>query len=74
MLRQALQGKAPADLAPGSPFGDNLRAFVIYLRSVQGIALARLVILLRDLFGFTITKARSSPSRRQPSGVRYARA
>ena len=33
----------PADLAPGSPFGANLRAFVICLRSVQGIALARLV-------------------------------
>ena len=47
---------APADLAPGSPFGDNLRAFVIYLRSVQGVALARLVILLRDLFGLTISE------------------
>ena len=50
------KAKAPADLAPGSPFGDNLRAFVIYLRSVQGIALARLVILLRDLFGLTISE------------------
>ena len=47
---------APADLAPGSPFGANLRAFVIYLRSVQGIALARLVILLRDLFGLEISE------------------
>ena len=47
---------APADLAPGSPFGDNLRALVIYLRSVQGIALARLVILLRDLFGLEISE------------------
>jgi len=50
------KAKAPADLAPGSPFGDNLRALVIYLRSVQGIALARLVILLRDLFGLTISE------------------
>ena len=50
------KAKAPADLAPGSPFGDNLRAFVIYLRSVQGIALARLVVLLRDLFGLTISE------------------
>ena len=32
----------PAGLEPGSPFGPNLRAFVIYLRSVQGIPLARL--------------------------------
>lgn len=46
----------PADLAPGSPFGDNLRAFVIYLRSVQGIALARLVVALRDLFGLEISE------------------
>ena len=47
---------APAELAPGSPFGANLRAFVIYLRSVQGIALARLVVLLHDLFGLTISE------------------
>ena len=47
---------APADLAPGSPFGVNLRAFVIYLRSVQGIALARLVVLLHDLFGLDISE------------------
>jgi transposase len=47
---------APADLAPGSPFGANLRAFVIYLRSVQAIALARLVALLRDLFGLKISE------------------
>jgi len=46
----------PADLAPGSPFGANLRAFVIYLRSVQGIALARLVVVLRDLFGLEISE------------------
>jgi transposase len=46
----------PADLAPGSPFGANLRAFVIYLRSVQGIALARLVVVLHDLFGLDISE------------------
>jgi transposase len=50
------KARAPAELAPGSPFGDNLRAFVIYLRSVQGIALARLVALLNDLFGLTISE------------------
>jgi transposase len=54
--RKRFKAIAPADLAPGSPFGDNLRAFVIYLRSVQGIALARLVILLRDLFGLEISE------------------
>jgi transposase len=50
------KAKPPADLAPGSPFGANLRAFVIYLRSVQGIALARLVVALRDLFGLEISE------------------
>ena len=50
------KAEPPAELAPGSPFGDNLRAFVIYLRSVQGIALARLVILLNDLFGLEISE------------------
>jgi len=50
------KAEPPAELAAGSPFGDNLRAFVIYLRSVQGVALARLVALLDDLFGLTISE------------------
>ena len=36
------KAEAPAGLEPGSPFGPNIRAFVIYLRAVQGIPLARL--------------------------------
>ena len=50
------KAEAPAGLEPGSPFGENLRAFVIYLRSVQGLPLARLVELLRDLFGLEISE------------------
>ena len=46
----------PVGLEPGSPFGPNLRAFVIYLRSVQGIPLARLCCVLRDLFGLDISE------------------
>jgi transposase len=46
----------PADLPPGSPFGDNLRALVIYLRAVQGVPLARLRDALRDLFGLEISE------------------
>ena len=46
----------PAGLEPGSPFGANLRAFVIYLRSVQGIPLARLSHVMRDLFGLGISE------------------
>ena len=36
------KAEPPQGLEPGSPFGPNLRAFVIYLRSVQNIPLARL--------------------------------
>jgi len=46
----------PAGLEPGSPFGPNLRAFVFYLRSVQGIPLARLTDVLRDLLGLEISE------------------
>jgi transposase len=46
----------PVDLPPGSPFGANLRAFVLYLRAVQGVPLARLRDALRDLFGLEISE------------------
>lgn len=44
----------PADMAPGSPFGPGITAFVIYLRYRQMIGYARLVEVMRDLFGLTI--------------------
>ena len=47
---------APEGLEPGSPFGPNLRAFVIYLRSVQGIPMARLTDVLKDLFGLDVSE------------------
>ena len=56
MLRPALQGRAPAGLEPGSPFGPNLRAFVIYLRFTQGVGFERLSRLMRDLFGLDISE------------------
>jgi transposase len=46
----------PQGLEPGSPFGPNLRAFAIYLRSVQNIPLARLTDVLRDLLGLEISE------------------
>jgi transposase len=49
------KAEPPAGLEPGSPFGPNLRAFVIYLRSVHGIPLARLRAVLADLFGLDIS-------------------
>jgi transposase len=50
------KAEPPEGLEPGSPFGPNLRAFVIYLRSVQNIPLARLKDMLRDLLGLEISE------------------
>jgi transposase len=50
------KARAPEGLEPGSPFGPNLRAFVVYLRAVQGIPLARLSDVLKDLFGLDISE------------------
>ena len=46
----------PAGLEPGSPFGPNLRAFVLYLRFGQAIPFERLERLLHDLFGLEISE------------------
>jgi transposase len=46
----------PQDMPPGSPFGPNLRAFVLYLRFAQAIPFARLAQLMADLFGLTISE------------------
>jgi len=53
---KAFKAEPPQGLGPGSPFGPELRAYVIYLRSVQGIPLARLRTLLEDLFGLQISE------------------
>jgi transposase len=46
----------PAGLAPGSPFGPNLRAFAIYLRFTQAISFERLSRLFSDLLGLEISE------------------
>ena len=53
---KSFKAAPPTGLEPGSPFGENLRAFVIYLRSVQGIPLARLRTVMADLFGLDISE------------------
>jgi len=53
---KTFKAEPPQGLEPGSPFGPELRAYVIYLRSVQGIPLARLCALLKDLFGLEISE------------------
>ena len=54
--RKGFKALAPAGLERGSPFGENLRAFVLYLRVVQCIPLARLCDLLHDLLGLEISE------------------
>jgi hypothetical protein len=41
---------------PGSPFGENLRALVIYVRFTQGVAFERLARLLSDIIGLEISE------------------
>jgi transposase len=53
---QPFRAEAPADMPPGSPFGPNLRALVIYLRFVHAISFERLVRLMSDLFGLAISE------------------
>jgi transposase len=46
----------PQGLEPGSPFGPNLRALVVYLRFTQGISFERLAKLLSDILGLDISE------------------
>ena len=54
--RQRFRAPPPAGLAPGSPFGPNLRAFVLYLRFAQASPFARLARLMSDLLGLEISE------------------
>ena len=53
---QRFKAEAPAGLEPGSPFGPNLGAFVIYLRFTQGVGFERLSRLMKDVFGLDISE------------------
>jgi transposase len=46
----------PPGLEPGSPFGPNLRAFLLYLRASHAVSLERLARLASDLLGLTISE------------------
>jgi transposase len=50
------KAEAPAGLEPGSPFGPNLRAFVIYLRFTQNVGFERLSRLMGNVFGLDISE------------------
>ncbi len=46
----------PQGLEPGSPFGPNLRAFLLYLRFAHAISFERLARLMSDLLGLEISE------------------
>jgi transposase len=46
----------PAGLEPGSPFGENLRAGLVYLRMRHAVSIERLKELAHDLFGLDISE------------------
>lgn len=54
--RARFKAPAPPGLEPGSPFGPNLRAFVLYLRFAQAIPFERLERLMVDLFGLDVSE------------------
>lgn len=46
----------PDDMKPGSPFGPNFCALVIYLRFTHGISFERLARLVADILGLDISE------------------
>jgi len=62
----------PVGLQPGSPFGPNLRAFVVYLRFVQAISFERLARLMSDLLGLEISEG-ALANMLNDSGAAFAR-
>ena len=54
--RRRFRAEAPEGLEPGSPFGPNLRAFVVYLRAAHAISFERLSRAMSDLFSLDISE------------------
>src|ERR1700749_4066147 len=70
--RQRFRAPPPAGLAPGSPFGPNLRALVLYLRFAQAIPFARLARLMSDLLGLAVSEG-ALANMLEASGSTFAR-
>ena len=54
--RQGFSAPVPPGLEPGSPFGPNLQALIIYLHITHAIGFERLVRLMDELFGVRISE------------------
>jgi transposase len=54
--RRAFCAPAPDGLPPGSPFGPNLAALILHLHVTQAISFERLVQMMDEVFGLTISE------------------
>ena len=54
--RKRVSAPAPEGFQPGSPFGPGLCALIIHLHVTQAIGFERLVCLLSEVFGLTLSE------------------
>ena len=54
--RKRVAASAPDGFEPGSPFGPGLCALIIHLHVTQAIGFERLVCLLSEVFGLTLSQ------------------
>jgi transposase len=54
--RRGFSAPAPDGMAPGSPFGPGLAALVLHLHVTQAISFERLVRLMDEVFGVTLSE------------------
>jgi transposase len=53
---ERVTAEAPRGLEQGSPFGQSIAAMVVYLHYAHAIGMERLVILMDELFGLSISE------------------
>lgn len=54
--RERFSAPVPAGLEPGSPFGANVQALIVYLHITHAISFERLVRVMDELFGIRISE------------------
>jgi transposase len=54
--RKRFTAEPPAGMAPGSPFGANIHAFLAYLHHGHHVGFERLARMMRELFGLTLSE------------------
>ena len=54
--RRGFSAPVPEGMAPGSPFGPGLAALILHLHVTQAISFERLVRLVDEVFGLTISE------------------